>query len=154
MVRIITLVVFVTVLGVGSSAWADEAEDKAVAFAEKLGGKVTRGDSVAGKPVVMVSLSGSNVTDGELKQLLDINGLTVLNLSNTWVTDAGMKELAAFKNLTTLILNQKQITNATLKELGENKLLHLLSSPGTARGACCAPATPSIRRPSPDRCGW
>ena len=134
MIRIMTFVVIVSGLGVGSSARADEAEDKAVAFAEKLGGKVTRDHSVAGKPVVTVSLSGSGVTDGELKQLLAINGLTVLNLSNTRVTDAGMNELAAFKNLTTLILDQKQITNATLKALGENKLLHLLSQATTADG--------------------
>ena len=134
MLRLMTFAVIVSGLGVGSSARADEAEDKAIAFVEKLRGKVTRDNSDPGNPVVTVSLDGSRVTDGELKQLLDINGLTVLNLSNTRVTDAGMKELAAFQNLTTLILDEKQITNGTLKAFGENKLLHLLYQATTADG--------------------
>ena len=60
---------------------ADDAEDKAVAFVEKLGGKVKRDDKAEGKPVRGVDLA-----------------------DRTKVTDAGLKELAALKQLQSLDL--------------------------------------------------
>ena len=39
--------------------YADDAEDKAVAFVEKLGGKVTRDEKLPGKPVIRVHLSSA-----------------------------------------------------------------------------------------------
>src|SRR5215218_3019317 len=48
---------------------ADDAEDKAVAFVEKLGGKVGRDEKAPGKPVVTVSLFyNSPVSDAGLKE--------------------------------------------------------------------------------------
>ena len=97
---------------------ADDAEDKAVAFVEKLGGKVTRDEKAPGKPVVTVFLSGSKkVTDADLKELAALKNLTTLDLIGTEVTDAGLKELATLKNLTTLNLGFTKVTDAGLKEL-------------------------------------
>ena len=83
----------VAMLGLGSPARADEAEDKAVAFVKKLGGSVDRDEKAPGKPVVEVFLSNTKVTDAGLKELAALKSLTDLNLSNTKVTDAGLKEL-------------------------------------------------------------
>jgi uncharacterized protein YjbI with pentapeptide repeats len=101
----------------GSAAWADEADDKAVQFIEKLGGKVTRDDKAPGKPVVGVSLFKTQVTDAGLKELAPLKNLTSLNLVGTKATDAGLKELAPLKNLTTLDLSDTKATDASLKEL-------------------------------------
>ena len=77
----------------GSAAWADEAEDKAVAFVTKLYGTVTRDDKAPGKPVVTVNLGGRQVTDAGLKELAPLKGLTKLDVRDTRVTDAGAMEL-------------------------------------------------------------
>ena len=60
-------------------ARADEAEDKAVALVEKLGGKVTRDEKLPGKPVAGVALFFSAVTDAELKELAALKNLTYLD---------------------------------------------------------------------------
>ena len=72
---------------------ADDAEDKAVAFVEKLGGKVTRDDKLPGKPVTTLDLVGTKMTDAGLKELAALKSLSSLNLTGTKVTDAGEKEL-------------------------------------------------------------
>jgi hypothetical protein len=69
------------------------AEDKAVQFVEKLGGRVTRDNKASGKPVVAVNLGGTKVTDAGLKELAPLKNLTELYLTGTKVTDAGVKEL-------------------------------------------------------------
>jgi internalin A len=99
-----SLVLVGCVLGPVAPARADDAEDKAIAFVEKLGGKVTRDDKRPGKPVVAVNLYGTKMTDADLKELTALKGLTTLRLGSTKVTDAGLRELAAFKSLTELHL--------------------------------------------------
>ena len=80
--------VIVVLVGV-APVRADEAEDKAVSFVEKLRGAVTRDDKQPGKPVVEVNLGGTKVTDAGLKELAALKGLTTLHLGRTKVTDAG-----------------------------------------------------------------
>ena len=79
--------------------YADDAEDKAVAFVEKLGGRVTRDEKLPGKPVIGVHLSFSTVTDVGLKELAPLKNLTSLVLAGTQVTDVGLKELRHSKTL-------------------------------------------------------
>jgi internalin A len=96
---------------------ANDAEDKAVAFVEKLGGRVTRDEKRPGKPVIGVRLSFSAVTDVGLKELAPLKNLTCLYLAATQVTDAGLKGLAPLKNLTTLHLSRTKVTDAGVQEL-------------------------------------
>ena len=98
---VFVLTVVVGLCGVGR---ADEAEDRAVAAAEKLGGRVIRSQDKADKPVVSLNLTGAEVTEAVIRELAPLKGLTLLNLSFTDVTDAGLKELAPFKALTELYL--------------------------------------------------
>lgn len=72
---------------------ADDAEDKAVAVVEKMGGKITRDEKLPGKPVVATDLFGPKVTDAGLKELAPLKNLTTLSLRDTKVTDAGVAEL-------------------------------------------------------------
>ncbi len=60
---------------------ADDAEAKAVALVEKLGGKVERTDKVAGKPVRSVDLKRTEVTDAGLKELAACTQLQYLDFS-------------------------------------------------------------------------
>jgi hypothetical protein len=66
------LFVVVTVLVAGSVCRADDAEDKAVKFVEKLGGTVTRDEKSLGKPVVVVNLRFTRVKDVDLKELTGV----------------------------------------------------------------------------------
>jgi hypothetical protein len=119
------------VLNPSAPLWADDAEDKAVAFVEKLGGNVARDEKLPGKPVIEVHLSFSAVTDVGLKELAPLENLTALFLLRTEVTDTGLKELAQFKNLTVLYLNRTQVTDAGLKEVALLKNLAELHLPDT-----------------------
>ena len=63
-------------LGPAAPVRGDDAEDKAVALVEGLGGKVTRDGKRPGKPVTEVDLSGTAVTDAELPGLAPLKNLT------------------------------------------------------------------------------
>src|SRR6266545_8232393 len=89
------------VLDSGAPARADDAEDRAAAFAEKLGGKVARDDKRPGKPVVTVDLHGRGVRGADLRALAPLQSLTTLDLRSVWIADAELNELAPFAGLTT-----------------------------------------------------
>ena len=97
MFRTMAFALMVSVLGLGSPVRADEAEDKAVAFMKKIGGKVIRDEKAPGKPVVTVDLLGTQLTDAGLKELVAFKNLTTLHLAGTKVGDAGVKELVALR---------------------------------------------------------
>jgi len=54
---------------------ADEPEDRAILAIKKLGGRFTRDDKAAAKPVVAVTLYGFEVTDATLKELKGLSSL-------------------------------------------------------------------------------
>src|SRR5947209_18556338 len=89
---------------------ADDAEDKAVATVERLGGQVLRNETKPGKPVRQVTLSGKEVTDADLKDLAGFKELEWLTLKNTQVTNASLTPVAPFKQLAALTLLGTQDT--------------------------------------------
>src|SRR5262245_54454204 len=103
------------------TARADEAEDKALAFVEKLGGKVTRAEGA----VVGVDLEKTAVRDVDLKELAAFPKLSAVDLRRTGITDAGVKELAKIKSIDWLLLSGTKVTDAGLKELAPLKLTQL-----------------------------
>jgi hypothetical protein len=118
-------------------ARADEAEDHAVKAIEKLNGRITRDQKAKGKPIIGVYLSGTDVTDGELKELAGLKQLQNLKLYGTKVTDAGLKELAGLKRLKHLSLYKSEVTDAGLKHLARFKQLkrfNLSKTKVTAKG--------------------
>ncbi len=88
-------------------------------------------DKTKSRPIIRVSLSGTNVTDADLKELSGLKDLQTLDLGRTQVTDAGLKELSGLKNLQTLDLSGTQVTDAGLKELSGLKNLRTLLLQGT-----------------------
>ena len=98
---------------------ADDAENRSVAFVERLGGSVTRSEEIPGKPVTGVILKQTKLTNTGLKELGGFSKLATLDLTLTEVTDAGLKELTQFTNLTTLDLMATRVTDAGLKELAK-----------------------------------
>lgn len=59
---------------------ADEAEDKAVAFVERLEGWVKHDEKRPGKSVVRAGLHGIEVSDADLKALAGLKRLPALKL--------------------------------------------------------------------------
>ena len=97
---------------------ADDAEDKAAALVQKLGGTVVRDEKRSGQPVVEVDLSKSKVTGENLRALAPLQNLTALYLSHTPVTNADLKELAPFQKLRTLDLAYTPVTDDGLSGTG------------------------------------
>jgi hypothetical protein len=85
-----------------------------------------RDENKPGHPVVSAYLSGTKVTDAEMKDLADLKQLQTLDLRNTSVTDAGLKDLATLTELRALYLIGTNITNAGLKEVATLKKLEKL----------------------------
>src|SRR3982074_157779 len=86
---------------------ADDAEAKAVAFVEKMGGMVERHDKAKGKPVrgVDLALCCETVTHAGLKEVAALKQLQKLDLTECFkLTDVGLKELAVLKQLQSLNL--------------------------------------------------
>ena len=83
------------------AAPADDAEDRAIAAVEKLGGSCRRDDKKPNKPVVAVYLQEPKVTDADLKELAPLltafKELTALDLAQTQVAEKGLKEVGALK---------------------------------------------------------
>ncbi len=119
------IVLAVCLCGIGRIN-GDEAEDRAVAAIEKLGGKYTRDETKPTKPIVTVSIGNTKITDEGLKELAPLTSLEMLSISCTGVTDVGLKELASFKNLKTLYVGSVKITDAGLKEIAALKSLEAL----------------------------
>ncbi len=106
--------------------WSADAEAKAVAAVERLGGTVTRDEERPGKPVVEVHLGFSQAADADLKELAALKRLQVLALPYTPVTDAGLKELAALPSLRKLYLNDTGVTDAGMKQVARLRGLQAL----------------------------
>ncbi len=124
-------------LTIGGLVAGDEAQDKAVAVVMKWGGRLERNEKKMGRPVVVVSLFRTTVSDPDLKELTPFKQLRKLELRSTKITDAGIKELVAFKQLQELGLSGTRITDAGLKELtplNELTRLELFSTKVTDKG--------------------
>jgi hypothetical protein len=100
-----------------SAVQADDAEDKAIQFIEKLGGSVVRDEMADTKPVVEVCLQGTLFTDADVKELASLKNLEALDLCATRITDDGLADLNGFKRLRSLNLSCTQVTDAGLKKL-------------------------------------
>ena len=123
---------------------ADDAEDKAAAVVEKLGGGVTRDPKQPGKPVVEVRFAnlGAKADPKELVgHLVQFQRLRVLDLRGIPLNDAGLREVAALKGVTVLLLTPAReprkpyfslLTENGVKELAALKELAELDLPGVS----------------------
>jgi hypothetical protein len=78
-----------------------------------------------------LDLSGSEVTDSELKHLNEFTELTDLSLGCTWVTDNGLGHLDGLSNLRNLNLDSTRVTDDGLEHLKRLTNLRRLCLYGT-----------------------
>ena len=88
-----------------------------IAEIKKLGGDVIVDEKSADKPVVLVGLTNTAVTDAGLVNLKGLTHLQMLALGNTQVTDAGLEHLEGLTTLTILKLWGTSVTDAGLLHL-------------------------------------
>jgi hypothetical protein len=105
----------------------EDSEDAIVKFVQQLGGRVQRDEEADSKPVVLVFLGSTKVTDKDIPKLKNLKTLRELFLPNTKVTGAGLSEL---KTLKVLILINTKLTDAGLKEIKGLQDLETLSLVG------------------------
>jgi thiol-disulfide isomerase/thioredoxin len=110
---------------------ARKQDDRLVRRVEELGGTIARDTKLPGTPVVGVDLSGSKVTDDDLRLVSYLADLRALHLHRTGVSDAGVEHLSGLKHLTTLTIGDTRITNAGLKALTALEQLELIGLHGT-----------------------
>jgi hypothetical protein len=115
----------------GPAAPAATPEEQAVAMIAARGGKFTRDELTAGKPIVKVDLSRSAVSDADLARLRELKQLTELNLSGTGITDEGLYELRKLIELRTLDLSGTTIGDPGLDSLEDLTNLRSLNLKGT-----------------------
>src|SRR5258708_5955641 len=105
MLRLLLCGVFSWLILASAPLRADEAEDKAVAHIEKLGGAVVHDESRPGKPVIEVQLNRCQVTNTDLRALAPLQNLTRLHLRGATIKNADLKELNPFLKLNYLDLS-------------------------------------------------
>lgn len=110
---------------------ASRQDDRPIMRLEELRGKVTRDAKLPASPIVEVDLSGTNVTDDDLRLVGNLSELRTLNLHRTGVSDAGVLHLQGLKHLVTLTIGDTRITNAGLKALTALEQLEFIGLHGT-----------------------
>jgi hypothetical protein len=148
-------------LAIGSRPLAQDKsgdQEQAITYIKDRDGDVEVDEKSPGKPVVKVTLPGTNVTGVGLSLLkgltqlryLDLNGskvtdaglaylkgmtkLSYLDLSNTRITDLGLEHLKGLTELETLKLGSIQISDYGLKHLKSLRKLKTLDLSGTQTG--------------------
>ena len=74
---------------------------------------------LGGKAELKIDLSGSDITDEDLKSMDFPDTLVEINLANTAITDEGVEELKRANSLNSVILAHTQITEKSLDHLKE-----------------------------------
>jgi hypothetical protein len=104
---------------------------------QKLLGTVYRDGQNPARPVIAVSLRGTDARDADLKHLRDLTDLKILHLGQTELTDSGLAHLKGLTNLEQLSLDRTKITDtglARLKGLTRLQQLNLAATGVTDTG--------------------
>jgi WD40 repeat protein len=106
---------------------ADTERCAACAVVHKYGGRTEVKATEAGHVVVKVDLSGTHVTDADLKHLAGMAQLSTLALNMTSITDAGLAHLESLPQLEAVALCRTLVSDAGLVHVGRLKRLRLLN---------------------------
>jgi hypothetical protein len=91
--------------------------EQAIEVFKKLGGKVEIDENLPNKPVVMVDLRNTAITDDQLKNLKEMPQLQVLILDSTGISDAGLEPIKGCSQLQRIFLRKTRVSPAGLKDL-------------------------------------
>jgi hypothetical protein len=108
-----------------------EAQARALAAIQKLGGTFERDRRADVERVARVDLAGRPVADADLELLEPLTHLNALILRKTSVTDAGMAVLNQTGKLRSLDLDECRVTDAGLEHVGALTSLRGLYLDGT-----------------------
>lgn len=124
----------IVVLG-GPVVRADDTEDAAAKWVGSVGGRVTRDEKAAGKPVVSVDLGFcKTLTDDGLKNLKGFKNVKHMSLFfNEQLTDKGMAHVGALTTLEKLMLGNTGVGDAGIAELKGLTKLKSLAVTGCGR---------------------
>lgn len=106
-------------------------DDKVVKRVEELGGRIARDRVLPGTPATEVDLSGTAVTNADLRLLSNRDEIRTLNLHRTGISDAGVEHLKSLSHLTTLTIGDTRVTNAGLEALTSLDQLQFIGLHGT-----------------------
>lgn len=113
----------------------DSPKDRVIAEVERLGGRVDLDETRADKPIVKIDLHSTQVTDADLKFLVDsknaLRELRYLDLRLTHIGDAGVANLKNLTSLRTLNLFRTQVGDEGLSYLKKLTKLETLLIGGT-----------------------
>jgi hypothetical protein len=107
----------------GQAQVSEEAQAKAVAAIEKLGGKVEIDGTLPGKPVVAVDLAQAKIKDDDLACLVACTELRKLQLERATITDAALVHIRGLAKLE--LLNLKVLSGNRPFGITDKGLVHL-----------------------------
>jgi hypothetical protein len=93
------------------------SEGHAARELRKLGAEITRDETRAGKPVVAVNLTSTEINPEDLDLLLALPHLERVDLSRVAVTDEGLARISGLSGLRVLNLSGTKVTDAGLAHL-------------------------------------
>jgi hypothetical protein len=113
------LLVLLAVLGalLAPGCGSKTGPERAIEVFQKLGGKVQIDEKLPKKPVVMVDLRNTAITDEQLSNLKELSQLQVLILDSTGVTDAALASIKECSQLSRIYLRNTRVTADGVKEL-------------------------------------
>jgi len=118
-----------------AAALTDSSKARVIAEVERLGGMVDLDENVPAKPIVKIDLHSTQVSDEELKFLVDsrsaLRELRYLDLRLTQIGDEGAANLRKLTNLQTLNLFRTQVGDKGLSHLRKLTRLETLLIGGT-----------------------
>lgn len=146
-----TLALILTIPAVATqTGWSqDEAETKAIAAIEELGGSVQRIAMNVEDKEVALHLADKEITDEALAHLPAIKNVVWLNLRGTKITDAGLQYVAQLTGLTRLHLEKTEVGDAgveALAGLGKLEYLNLYGTKVTDAGIAKLQGIKTLRK--------
>ncbi len=106
-------------------------DDTAIENIKKNGGTVRSVAANDSSKEIDFHLSGKDLTDEQLADVVQVNDVIWLNLKDTKITDAGLKTLANLKSLKKLHLERTAVTDEGLSEISGLSNLEYLNLYGT-----------------------
>ena len=107
------------------------SEEDAIKAIHQLGGSVRAVSADTSWKDVDFHLSGTDLQDGGLVHLADIENLSWLHLKDTQITGAGLKHLTGLKDLKRLHLERTKVSDGGLAHLSKLENLEYLNLYGT-----------------------
>jgi len=114
----------------GTVLMSETGQVKAIVL---TGSRVTNADlrHLTGMPdLVLLNLDGTAISDDGLAHIRDLPKLEILRLCRTPITDAGLSRLTGLPALESLHIDETRITDEGLRTLGEYPLLNSINALG------------------------